>query len=57
MCTNYCIQKHSLIIFYQQLFFLHSVELLSYFVRYITSLTSFTVLGMSGKAAATRLGA
>lgn len=28
-----------------------------YLLRYITSFTSFTVLGTSGKAAATRLGA
>jgi hypothetical protein len=30
---------------------------LNYFFRYITSFTSFTVLGTSGRAAATRLGA
>jgi len=57
MWCNSCKQKLSFKIFYQQLFFLHSVELVTYFERYITSLANLTVLEISGKAAATRLGA
>ena len=33
------------------------VKVCTYFLRYITSFTNFTVLGTSGSAAATRFGA